>query len=89
MLAESWTLSADRGAAACGDRLDLVDEAYRKPGGPAGVELARHYCPRCPLALDCLSFAMTSRQEGVWGGATPHLRTKHGGPRRPNDPTKA
>ena len=67
--------------AACADRLDLVDAAYKRPGGSQADELKRRYCPHCPIALDCLTQAMERREEGVWGGTTPYVRTMHGGKR--------
>lgn len=67
--------------ALCRDRLDLVDGSYERPGGPEADTLKRHICPYCPLATDCLTQAMLQREEGVWGGTTPNVRTRHGGPR--------
>lgn len=64
--------------------MDLVDEAFRRPGGPAAETFKARYCLSiCTVAADCLDEAMTSdRHEfGVWGGTSPHIRTRHGAPR--------
>jgi hypothetical protein len=63
---------------ACADRLDLVDAAYAKPGGPAGVQL-RQLCSTCPIWQDCLDRGMRG-EAGVWGGTGPTVRTRHGSP---------
>lgn len=74
-------LTLDEGRAACAEDLALVDAAYRRPGGPEAHRLAEDFCPRCPLAAACLDHAMRRREAGVWGGTSPNLRTRHGGPR--------
>lgn len=39
--------------------------------------LARQICRRCPLAEECLEWAISTRQEfGILGGATPGERRK-------------
>jgi len=65
---------------ACGDRLDLVDAAYARPGGPAAREL-QVLCRHCPINHTCLDSAMRSHEWGVWGGTSPNTRTKRGAPR--------
>lgn len=64
---------------ACGDRLDLVDEAYTRQGGPEAVELRERYCPRCPIAQTCFTLA-TMGEAGVWGGTNPRQRKAAGMP---------
>lgn len=42
---------------------------------------ARLICRRCPVAAECLSWAMDNHERsGMWGGMTPHERTalRHG-----------
>ena len=67
-------------AAACADRLDLVDAAYARPGGPQAERLKLICTTGCPIAAACLTMAMTQREEGVWGGTSDGMRTRHGGP---------
>lgn len=67
------------GIAACTDHLDLVDDAFERPGGVLAMELRTHYCPRCPIAAACLAGGMRG-ERGVWGATSPHMRTKHGAP---------
>jgi hypothetical protein len=70
------------------EHLDLVDAAYAKPGGPAGKLMRERLCVRCPAYSQCLSEAMTRREWGVWGGTTPNVRTRHGGPRPKAQPAR-
>lgn len=74
-------ISSEDGRAACADRLDLVDAAYTSPGGAAAQALKRNYCGKCPIASECLTAAMERREEGVWGGTSPHTRSRRGGPK--------
>ena len=38
---------------------------------------AREYCDTCPVAVECLSHALETRQRhGVWGGTTPKQRRR-------------
>jgi WhiB family redox-sensing transcriptional regulator len=40
------------------------------------VEAAKRVCARCPVTVECLSFAMGSgRSSGVWGGTGEEERT--------------
>ncbi len=40
--------------------------------GPAlqQVRSAKAVCGRCPVRANCLSYALQTRQDGVWGGTT-------------------
>ena len=69
----------DAPTAACAARLDLVDAAYARPGGPQAAVL-KLMCKDCPIARVCLDMAMTRREEGVWGGTSDGTRTRHGAP---------
>lgn len=62
---------------ACADRLDLVDAAYAHPGDSGAL---RALCADCPVAADCLAFAMVHGEYGVWGGTSPKVRTNRGAP---------
>lgn len=62
-----------RQPAACADRLDLVDAAFKHPGR---ADELRKLCRRCPIAAACLDHAMSQREAGVWGGTSPNARTR-------------
>lgn len=39
------------------------------------IEACRNICNSCPVALDCLEFAIRNNiKDGVWGGLTPKER---------------
>jgi WhiB family redox-sensing transcriptional regulator len=40
--------------------------------GPAmqQVSAAKTVCGRCPVQASCLSYALETRQDGIWGGTT-------------------
>jgi WhiB family transcriptional regulator, redox-sensing transcriptional regulator len=63
-------MSDFRSRAACSD----VDPELFFPigtGGPAQAQTAaaKAVCRRCAVTLDCLSWALSTRQdEGIWGG---------------------
>lgn len=38
------------------------------------AEPARAVCRRCPLAVECLDYALENEEYGVWGGTTPDER---------------
>jgi WhiB family redox-sensing transcriptional regulator len=42
-----------------------------------GISEAKAVCATCPVADECLTFALETRQaEGIWGGHTPKERQK-------------
>lgn len=70
LAARDWrTLAACRGADA-----DLFFPVGTQ--GPALTQIAeaKQVCMGCPVRHPCLDFAVTTRQAGVWGGATEEER---------------
>lgn len=61
--------------AACAGIADEIDveqlDAMFHPGQHPG-QLARYaiqaYCRRCPVARDCLTYALRTGSTGIWGG---------------------
>ena len=48
---------------------------YPPRGDRAAVQRARKVCRRCPVAVECLAFAVERRDPfGVWGGTTRNER---------------
>lgn len=72
----------EQGRAACSDpqHLPLVDAAFAKPGGPEAQEMKRTLCRECPVREQCLAWAMTHPEVGIWGETSPHQRTRAGVP---------
>jgi WhiB family redox-sensing transcriptional regulator len=64
-----------REAAACSDRTD-VD--FFPVGDDIGdIARAKAVCAGCPVADECLAFAIqTNQPEGIWGGTTAQERVK-------------
>ncbi len=58
--------------------------------GPAlaQVSSAKAVCGRCPVQASCLSYALITQQDGIWGGTTPEERRPGTPPaaRRPAGP---
>ena len=74
-----------RGSGACRDQ----DPETFFPVGTSGpallqTEQAKAICRRCPVTIECLSWAFDSGQDhGVWGGMSEEERRavkRHGGP---------
>lgn len=68
------TLISWREAAAC---LDAGDEVSFFPDKEdvEGIAKAKAVCATCPVADECLTWAITTNQsEGIWGGHTPKER---------------
>ena len=73
-----WDADAWRNRAAC---RDTSPELFF-PIGTTGVALdqidaAKRVCGQCPVAGECLEFALATNQEaGVWGGLTEEERRR-------------
>ncbi|CAN5181331.1 WhiB family transcriptional regulator [soil metagenome] len=67
-------LGSWREVSACAD--SPVD-FFPTPEDVKGISEAKAVCATCPVADECLSFALETRQsEGIWGGHTPKERQK-------------
>lgn len=65
---ETW-----REAAACAGTTDV--DFFPDPADLAAVSAAKALCATCPVAGECLTWAIeTSQTEGIWGGHTPMER---------------
>lgn len=86
---KTMPVSPEVGQAACSDpqHLPLVDAAFGKPGGPEAQEMKRTLCRACPVAEQCLAWAMTHGEAGVWGGTSPKFRTIRDAPTIAGDNT--
>jgi len=70
------TVTPWREAAAC---LDVQDEVSFFPDKEdlGGIVRAKAVCASCPVADECLSWAIeTNQTEGIWGGHTAKERRK-------------
>lgn len=48
------------------------------PGSAERIEQAKAVCAGCSVRSECLSFALSTRQDsGVWGGMTEEERRRH------------
>lgn len=41
---------------------------------PAQIAAAKRVCAACPIASDCLTWALANMEDGVWGGTTKYER---------------
>lgn len=66
-----WRLQA-----ACRARTDTawLEQFFPPPGSRAFD--AKRVCATCPVAAECLDYALRWPQDGVWGGTTAHQRTE-------------
>lgn len=54
------------------------DQFFPDEGDHLGIERAKQTCASCPVAWECLSYAIWSNQtEGIWGGTTRGERRKY------------
>jgi WhiB family redox-sensing transcriptional regulator len=52
-----------------------IEAKYPKDSWGPNLDLARAVCRYCPVRVECLEYALATRQEdGVWGGTTPWER---------------
>jgi WhiB family redox-sensing transcriptional regulator len=74
-----WDIDEWRDRAACRD----TNPEMFFPIGTTGmavdqIDAAKRICSQCPVAHECLEFALATNQEaGVWGGTTEDERRKH------------
>lgn len=74
MIAEEHELYIDswREAAAC---LDNSTDFFPDPADIGSISAAKAVCATCPVAGECLTWAIeTNQTEGIWGGHTPTER---------------
>lgn len=68
-------LSSWRDVAACARRSDV--DFFVSPEDAVGVGRAMAVCASCPVARECLAFAVeTNQPDGIWGGTTATERSK-------------
>ena len=64
-----------RDDSACRERPDV--DFFPFPEDVQAISRAKEVCVTCPVAEECLIYAIETRQgDGVWGGHTPKERTK-------------
>ena len=64
-----------RDDAACRERPDV--DFFPFPEDVHAISRAKEVCAICPVAEECLVYAIRTRQgDGVWGGHTPKERAK-------------
>lgn len=74
MIAEEHDLYIDnwREAAAC---LDRSTDFFPDPADIGAISAAKAVCATCPVAGECLTWAIETNQTlGIWGGHTPTER---------------
>ena len=73
----SWYPWRER--AACRDLdTDLFFPVGEGPEAQAQADAAKMVCESCPVREECLTFALTTRQEaGIFGGMTEEERRRH------------
>ncbi|MGQ0849270.1 MAG: WhiB family transcriptional regulator [Actinomycetota bacterium] len=75
MSAPTTDLIAWREAAAC--RTTPGVDFFPSPEDVQAIGQAKAVCATCPVAEECLTYALETRQaEGIWGGHTPKERVK-------------
>lgn len=73
MTIEDTDLISWREAAACIERGDI--DFFTDPSDLAAISAAKEVCAGCPVAGECLTWAIeTNQTEGIWGGYTPKER---------------
>lgn len=76
----SGVAQPDWDGAACRSAADVDWFANRAdPGGRHEIKSARGVCARCPIQVQCLTWALTNETAGVWGGLSENERDAAGG----------
>lgn len=66
---ETWTVDA-----LCAQ---VDPDVFFPDNGGDGTHAAKRVCASCPVAAECLEYALRTRQEhGIWGGLPPHIRAR-------------
>ena len=61
------------------------EKEYAKASYYRDIKAAKDICSKCPLALECLEYALINHPiQGVWGGLTEPERTRLVSKRRAN-----
>lgn len=58
-----------------------ADLWFPETGGNAA--LARRICSTCPVAADCLQYAVEHNEQGIWGGTSAKTRQRMRGTEQP------
>ncbi|HKX74223.1 MAG TPA: WhiB family transcriptional regulator [Acidimicrobiia bacterium] len=75
MPVELTELISWRDLAACRDLVDV--DFFPSPEDTAAISRAKEVCSTCPVAAECLEYALETRQsDGIWGGHTTKERAK-------------
>lgn len=76
-IADNWNWQQDGLCRTQGQDLFFYDDMERGPEKDMKIEAAVAICNQCPVAKQCLDFAMSTDQNyGVWGGQTEEARAK-------------
>lgn len=58
------------------DDPDMFTPDMDVPGSLAKANQAKKICATCPYLAECLAYAMSTPQEGIWGGTSANERRK-------------
>lgn len=80
------------GRAACAEPelLPLIDFVFDHPKSLEAHQTRETLCRRCPVAEECLNWAVSNDEPGFWGGTAPNARAgaARSARRRPGRPAK-
>jgi len=52
-------------------------DLWFRDGDKLSYRIARSFCNRCPVRMQCLDYAITNKEPGgMWGGKSPSERAK-------------
>jgi WhiB family redox-sensing transcriptional regulator len=75
MPVEAPELTSWRDLAACREAPEV--DFFPSPEDEVAIGRAKAVCGACPVAGECLEYALETRQsDGIWGGHTPRERVK-------------